>query len=62
MTQTSNTSSTHVIELSKDSTIKKTHVNSTGELVVKGVATAVAATAIIEAVTKYGELYETCAR
>jgi uncharacterized protein HemX len=48
MTQTSSTSTTNVIELSKESSIKKTHENSTGELVVKGVATAVAATAIIE--------------
>jgi len=48
MTQTSTTSTTNVIELSKESSIKKPYENSTGELVVKGVATAVAATAIIE--------------
>ena len=48
MTQTSNTSPTHVIELSKDSTIKKPHENSTAEVVVQGGATAVATTAIIE--------------
>ncbi len=48
MTQISSTSTTNVIELGKESSIKKTSENSTGELVVKGVATAVAATAIIE--------------
>jgi hypothetical protein len=48
MTQTSSTSSTHVIELNKESSVTKPNENSTGELVVKGVATAVAASAIIE--------------
>ncbi len=48
MTQTASTSSTNVIELSKEPSITKTNETSTGELVVKGVATAVAASAIIE--------------
>ena len=48
MTQTSTTSNTNVIELNTESSIKKTHENSTGELIVMSVATAVAATAIFE--------------
>ena len=48
MTQTASTSTTNVIELSKEPSIAKANETSTGELVVKGVATAVAASAIIE--------------